>query len=304
MKNVLITGGTGMVGRALTALLIKNGFNVSHLSRQKSKSSIKTFIWDVDNQFIDVACLKNCDAIIHLAGAGIADQKWSKKRKKEILESRTNSSELLFNTLKTNPNKVKIFVGASASGFYGIDNSSELVNENSPAGTDFLAIVTKVWEDANLRILNIPIKTILLRIGIVLANESGALPKIKQPIEFGIGASLASGKQYLSWIHIEDLCEIFHHALIKPEMNGIYNAIAPNPVDNQTLTNEIAVVLSKKIWLPNVPSFVLSLALGEMAMMVTKGKNIDNKRLKEINFSYKFPEIKMALEDLLIQNRS
>ncbi len=300
INHVLITGGSGLVGKALTIFLQSKGLTVSHLSRKKGTMvGVDTFLWDVSKQEIDVECIKNCDAIIHLAGAGIADEKWTDERKQEILLSRTQSSALLYNTLKNNINNVKTVISASAIGIYGVDNSDIGVSENAPLGDDFLASVTKSWEQSVFPISTLNIKLITLRIGIVLANEGGALPKMKFPMQFWVGAAVASGKQYLSWIHIYDMCAMIHYALINNQMEGIYNAVAPNPVDNQTFTNKMAIAMNRKVLLPNVPAFVLQLGMGEMAVLVTKGKNVLNTRIKETDFKYKFENLEDALADLL-----
>lgn len=300
IKNVLITGGTGLVGKALTVFLQSKGLTVSHLSRKKdTTANVKTYLWDVSKNEIDITCLQNCDAIIHLAGAGIADEKWSYARKQEILLSRTQSSELLFQTLKNNPHRVQMFLSASAIGIYGVDESTISVDESAKVGNDFLATVTQSWEQSVASISLLNIKIITFRIGIVLANEGGALAKMKIPMYFGVGASVASGKQYLSWIHIYDACAMFYHGLVDANMDGVYNAVAPNPVDNATFTKQLAIAMHRKILLPNVPAFVLKLAMGEMAILVTKGKNVANARISKTEFQYIFPALPEALQNLI-----
>lgn len=299
MKKVLITGGSGLVGSALTTFLQNKGISVCHLSRSKSKIGIETYIWNIEKQEIDTRCIANCDAIIHLAGANVGEGKWTLERKKEILDSRIMSTQLLTNMLKNNSHQVRTVICASAIGIYGMDESAILVNEESSLGNDFLANVTKEWENKCNEITELNIRKVNLRIGVVLALESGALPKMMQPIKYFVGAALGSGKQYLSWIHIHDLCDIIYQSLINDNFSGNYNAVAPHPVDNQKFTHILAKVLNRKVLLPNVPSFVLKILLGEMSNLVLLGKNVENKRLNEMNLTYKFPKLEAALQDLI-----
>lgn len=299
MKNILITGGTGLVGKNLTQMLVSKGFIVSHLSRKKSQNDTKTFLWDVEKKFIDTNCIKNCDAIIHLAGAGVADSRWTAKRKKEILDSRISSTKLLAETLKNNHNQVKVFVSASAIGIYGSDLSPTKVDENSPLGNDFLANVTQKWENAVSEIDNSTIRLVLIRIGIVLAKNGGALPKIIAPIKLGFGAALGTGSQYMSWIHINDLSSIFLESIENQLYTGVINGVAPQPVTNNAFTKTVAKLLNKSVFLPNVPAFVIKFLLGEMATIVLDGKYVENKKLTTLGFSFKFNNIITALNELL-----
>lgn len=298
MKNILITGGTGLVGKKLTELLISEGYSVSHLSRKKSQNGIKTFLWDVENNKIDVDCIKNCDAIVHLAGAGVADSRWTAERKKEILNSRILSSKLLLETIKNNPNQLKTFISASAIGIYGSDLSSTAVEENSQLGTDFLADVTKKWENSVDEIEMLEIRLAKIRIGIVLAKEGGAFPKIIAPIKLGFGAILGSGKQYMSWIHIDDLCHIFLQSIENQNYKGAINGVSAEAVTNEVFTKTAAKALGKKLFLPNAPAFVLKLALGEMATIVLDGKNVKPTKLIEQGFNFKYANLEQAIVDL------
>lgn len=299
MKNILITGGTGLVGSYLTEMLLAKGYAVSHLSRSMSKKGIKTFLWDVEKQEIDAKCIENCDAIIHLAGAGVADSRWTDARKKEITESRTLSSKLLVEVLKNHSNQVKVFISASAIGIYGSDLSEIEVDENSTLGNDFLADVTKKWENSVQEIENLGIRLAKIRIGIVLAKNGGALPKIIMPIKFGVGAALGSGKQYMSWIHFKDLCQIFCEAIVNQAYKGAINAVAPNPVTNKEFTISVATLLKKPMFLPNIPSFILKIILGEMSTVVLDGKKVKNAKLAELIFSYTYKNLNQALDNLL-----
>ncbi len=298
--NILITGGTGLVGTRLTELLIEQGHSVWHLSRKaQQRGNVKTFVWDIDKGFIDEEALLGADYIIHLAGAGIADERWTPERKKEIIDSRTKSLGLISQKLKTLPHKIQGFVSASGIGFYGTDTGSTIITEESPAGNDFVAECCILWEKASEPISELGIRTTKLRIGIVLTDKGGALPKMATPTKFGFGAPLGTGEQFLSWIHIDDLCRLFIHALFTPSIQGVFNAVADNPVNNRTFNQVLARVLNRPLWLPNVPSFVLKAVFGEMVSIVLGGNYVSNKKLKnETSFQFQFNDLETALRDI------
>lgn len=313
MQNVLITGGSGLIGTRLSEILLEKGFSVSHLGRKKvteiqvrvgnpkaAKSSIKMYHWDIEHGMIDEDALLQADYIIHLAGAGIADENWSDTRKKEIIDSRTKSIALITKALKTIPHKIKSFVSASGIGFYGADTGDEPISEQHTAGVDFVADCCIQWEAAANEIQNLGIRTVKLRTGIVLSEKGGALPKLTKPVRWGVGAALGTGKQWQSWIHLDDLCELYIKALTDERMTGFYNAVAPNPVTNHELTKLSAEVLKCPFWMPNIPAFALKIVFGEMAVIVLGGNYILNKRIaSETDFQYQFPKVRQALEDLL-----
>lgn len=298
--NILITGGTGMIGHRLTELLLAKGHKVSYLSRKKEKMpKVEVFQWDIQKGYIEEGALEAADYVVHLAGAGIADKRWTDERKKEIIDSRIQPIELINSYLQKNNIQLKGFISASAIGIYGGDTGDVRLDENSELGNDFLAECTKLWEIHAKKMTNTA-RIVSVRIGIVLSEKGGALPKLVQPIRLGFGAALGSGKQFMSWIHVDDLCEIFVKAIEDDTMQGPYNAVTPNPVTNQEMTSVAAQVLKKPLWLPNVPIFALKLVFGEMGIVVTGGNFVLNKRLsKETDFQYKFINIKEALNDLL-----
>ncbi len=298
--NILITGGTGMIGHRLTELLLAKGHKVSYLSRKKDKlPNIEVFQWDIQKGYIEEGALEKADYVVHLAGAGIADERWSDERKKEIIDSRIAPIELINNYLQEKNIQLKGFISASAIGIYGGDTGDVRLDESSVLGNDFLAECTKLWEIHAKKIKNAA-RIVSIRIGIVLSEKGGALPKLIQPIRLGFGAALGNGKQFMSWIHVDDLCGVFVKAIEDEKMQGAYNAVAPNPVTNQAMTSVAAKVLNRPLWLPNIPSFALKLVFGEMGIVVTGGNFVLNKRLsQETNFQYKFTNIKDALSDLL-----
>lgn len=299
-ERVLITGGTGLVGKKLSTILLQEGYQVSFLSRTKKNiANVEVFQWDIHKQNIEQEAIETADYIVHLAGAGVADRRWTESYKKEILESRVLSTQLLHKAIQNAFKKPKAFLSASAVGIYGFDTKENLVEENSPQGNDFLADVTKKWENEVLKIKELAIRTCIFRIGIVLSTKGGALAKMMQPIQFFAGAALGSGKQYMSWIHIEDLARMFLFAIKNPQIEGIFNAVGNSPATNAEFTQILAKILEKPLFLPNVPSFALKLMLGEMAVMVTGGNRVSNKKILESGFEYKFNTLEEALKDLL-----
>jgi len=299
IQKILVTGASGLVGSRLTEMLLEKGHHVSHLGRSKKNGSIPAFVWDVENKFIDLQALEGVDTIIHLAGAGIADQRWTAQRKKEILQSRTHSTKLLFDTLRNHSHTVKTFVGASAIGYYGFGLDQEVFTEESKAGSGFLADVTREWEEQTDTIATLGLRLVKLRIGIVLSEKGGALAEIAKPIRFGVGAPLGSGKQFLSWIHIDDLCAMFIQAAEDQSWHGAYNAVGINWVTNAELTKAIAHVLKKPLWLPPIPDFIMKLILGEMAGMVLNGSKVSSEKIQKTGFQFKYLELNAALKSLL-----
>lgn len=294
MKNILITGGSGLVGKEVTKQLEKKGYKVAWLSRKPKKYKQKAFEWNVNKQKIDKKALEWCDAIVHLAGAGVADQRWTEKRKKEIQESRTLSTSLLYNSLRKLEKKPEVFVSASAVGIYGFDTGGNIVTEDSPVGDDFLAKVVVDWEEEIFKIKTLGIRTVALRTGIVLDKKSGALAEMLKP---PVAAPLGNGRQYMSWIHLKDLAGLYHFALTQP-LEGIYNAVAPHPVTNKQVT-ELASKAKGKAYLPiPVPAFLLKLVLGEMANIVIGGNKVSSEKVEKEGYIFEFPYIKEAVSEI------
>jgi uncharacterized protein (TIGR01777 family) len=301
---VVLTGGTGLVGRCLTKLLLEEGYTVRYLSRRKTTiPQVSVFTWDVSTGTIEDGALDQVDYIVHLAGAGIADRRWTARRKKEILESRVKSTQLLYDHCHSRGVKPKAFIASSAIGYYGGHTRDSLRTERSAPGSDFLAEVTTKWEAASDAFEEWGVRVVKLRTGVVLSLEGGALPKVAAPARLCMAAALGSGRQWVSWIHEEDLARLFLAAIRNGNWRGSYNAVAPHPVRNKTLTSEVNFWLgtcrSLRLFLPPVPAFLLRLVFGEMAIVVLGSSRVDNERLRtETYFRYAYPTLAQALEHL------
>lgn len=296
-KNILITGASGLIGTRLIELLSQLRKDVFTLSR--SSKGDKRYNWDIEKSFLDPDALANKDAIIHLAGAGVGDKRWTASRKLEILKSRTDSTRLLFENLKKGNHTIKHFISASAIGYYGFEDEQTWHDEDSPSGKDYLAQVTKAWEDEVDKIAALGIRVVKIRIGIVLSEKGGALKDMSTPVRFFVGGPLGSGKQPVSWIHLEDVCGIFIKTLDDQKMQGAYNAVAPNPVDNKTLTKLIGKALSRPVIFPPIPAFVLKMVIGQMAEIVVTGNRVSAKKILDGGYQFKFENARDAVDDLL-----
>jgi hypothetical protein len=298
--NLIITGGSGLVGNRLTEMLRQRGYRVSHLGRTRREGEVSSFTWDIKKPNIDPGALTGTDAIIHLAGAGIAERRWTSQRKKEILESRTASTRLLYHTLKKGGHRVRTLIAASAIGYYGFEAAADTFSEGSPPGSDFLAKVTARWEEEVDRIGELGIRVVKIRTGIVLSKRGGALEEIMRPVKYYVGAPLGTGDQYMSWIHVDDLCGIYSLAISNSNLRGVFNGVAPAPISNRDFTRAIARALGKPILLPPIPKFALRLLLGEMADLVLNGAKVSAQKILGTGFKFRFPTIDSALNDLLL----
>jgi len=300
-ETILITGGTGLIGKALTALFISKGYHISILSRKNRKNSknISYYKWNLEKRKIDKNCLLNTNYIIHLAGERVATKRWSSKRKQQILNSRVASTNLLYGLLSSKKNKVKAFISASAIGYYGTVTSDQVFNEESAPGIDFLARVCKDWENAVNQIKSLNIRTVIFRTGIVLGKEKSALQKITPLFRMGLGTSIGDGKQYIPWIHLDDLCNIFNTALVNTNLKGPYNAVVGDNLTNQELSKAIAKQLKKPFFMPKTPRFILNLLYGEMSVILTDGSRVSAKKIKNEGVEFTYNTIEKALKNLL-----
>lgn len=306
MANILITGGTGLVGKALTQVLVAKGHHVAILTRNPMASThpnISYHAWDIPKGTIDPQAIGQADHIIHLAGAGVADKRWNKKRKQEILDSRVQSGELLVHALQTIPNQVQSLISASGIGWYGPDTAKSLEKgfmEDAPADTAFLGETCRLWEKAVAPIASMGKRLVIFRLGIVLSNDGGAMLEFKKPVKFGIAAILGSGKQIISWIHIQDLCQLFVQAIETESFAGVYNAVAPETVSNKHFMLTLAAKMKGRFFLPfHVPAFLLELIMGEMSVEVLKSAKVNSYKIQSAGFKHQYPTIDQALEELV-----
>jgi uncharacterized protein (TIGR01777 family) len=297
--HVLITGGTGLVGKPLTHALLNKGYQVSHLSRNPGKyPQVKTYLWDVAKGQIDATCLNGVDTIVHLAGAGIVDGRWTKKRKKLLLESRTHSIKLVYDLLKQQPNhQVKQVISASGVGYYS-NRGDELLTEDSLPLHDFLATCCVEWEKAVDEGYNLSLSVTKFRTGVILSTKGGALPPLALPVKFGLGTALGTGKQYIPWIHMNDAVAMYLHAIDGRLAPDVYNMAAPNPVTNKEFTRAVAKQLRKPYWLPNVPAFMLKLLMGEMSAVVLGSNRTSAQKVQDAGFTFEFENVRDALKDI------
>jgi uncharacterized protein (TIGR01777 family) len=291
MAKILITGGTGLVGKRLTAMLKERKHEVRILSR--NPKGLNEFKWDVSKSFIDDKALHNIDFIIHLAGAGIADKRWSNERKKVIIDSRVDTANLLFHKIKAQNISLTGFISASGSNYYGAQTSDKIFEEKDEAGTDFLGDVCQKWEAAanQFKELNIPVT--ILRTGVVLSKKGGALEKMKTPVISPLGA----GQQYMSWIHIDDLCNVYIKA-IEEDFRGVYNTVSPEYQTSNSFSKTLAKAI-KRPYLPiAVPGFLLKLVFGELAIILLEGSRLSSQKIENKGFVFKYSNLKEALKSL------
>lgn len=299
MPTVLIGGGSGLVGTRLSNLLTERGYTVIHLSRQANQDArFPTFEWDIENQVIDLEAIRQADYVINLAGAGIADRPWTELRKQLITNSRVDTTRLLIKGLKEAQHRPKAFLSSAAIGFYG-NRGDELVDENSTAGAGFLTESCLEWESAIAEVNTIGIRSVAIRIGIVLSTRGGALEKMLIPVKWGVSGYFGGGKQWYSWIHIDDLCALFIHFMEHEETHGTYNGVAPNPSRNKAFAQAIMRAHPKRQLVLPVPAFLLRAVMGEMADTVLYSTKVNSAKTEASGFVFKYPELPDALAHLL-----
>ncbi|MEM6724987.1 MAG: TIGR01777 family oxidoreductase [Bacteroidota bacterium] len=300
-KCILISGGSGLVGSRLSILLKEKGHQVRHLSRSpKPNAPFPSFKWNIPEQYIDPAALEGVDVIIHLAGAGIADKRWTDARKALIISSRVESTRLLYRTIHKMEHPPESFLAAAAVGFYG-DRADELLTEESGPGSGFLAESCIAWENALDELDHPSVRLVKLRIGIVMSTQGGALEKMLLSFHARLGTYFGSGKQFYPWVHIDDLSNMFIWGMENAAISGTYNAVAPEPQRNKALTEKIAKALEKPSLIVPAPEFGLRLAMGEMADVVMVSANVSNEKIAKAGFEYAHPELVAALKDLLLR---
>jgi len=300
MDTVLISGGTGLVGRHLCKTLKDKGYHVCILSRvSKQDTDMQTYAWDPVKQEMEKEAVETADFIIHLAGAGIGDKRWTHKRKQLIVESRVKSAQLLYDATKNSNKKLKAFISASAIGYYGAITSDKIFSETDPPSNDFPGETCRQWEQAAERFEELGIRTVKIRTGVVLTKKGGALAKMMIPVKMGIGSAIGNGRQYLPWIHIQDLCAIYIKAIEDVQMKGAYNAVAPDHKTNSEFTGVLAAVLKRPFWFPNIPAVAMKLLFGKMSEMMLQGSRVSSEKIKTAGYNFLFPDLRNALKDLV-----
>jgi uncharacterized protein (TIGR01777 family) len=303
METILITGGTGLIGRQLCEKLKEKGYVVTILSRTSKKDgTYPTYAWNLDKKEIDKESLKLADCIIHLAGANLGEKRWTAKRKKLIIDSRVQTGQLIFEKTKEINNKVKVLISASAVGYYGTITSDKIFSETDKPSNDFLGDVCRQWEQSIDKFEELGLRVVKIRTGVVLTKQDGALSKMSRPVKVGLGSAIGNGKQYIPWIHIDDLCNIYIKAIEDIQMNGVYNAVAPDYKTNSDFNQIMAHILHRPLWIPNIPALVIKLIFGNMSEILLKGSRVSSEKIIKAGYQFKFPDLESALVDLLRKN--
>lgn len=309
MATILISGGTGLIGSELSKLLLEKGHKVIILTRNLKRAidrhaaneRLTYASWDARAQSIDKDAIQNADYIVHLAGEGIADKRWTEKRKKAIVQSRIQASTLIVKALREIPNRVQAVISASAIGWYGPDRQGNTpFVETDPPDKSFLGDTCKWWEESIQPVAELGKRLVKCRFGIVLSNNGGAFPEFKKPIQFGLASILGSGRQVLSWIHIDDLCRLLLFAIENDQLQGVYNAVAPHPVSNKELILALAQRMRGNTFLAmHVPAWVLKTVFGELSIEVLKSTTVSAEKIRSTGFQFVYPQIDAALNDLI-----
>ncbi len=297
MKTILITGASGLIGKRLTEILLHKGFIVRHLSRKKGDGTIPTFIWNVEKKEIDMAAFENADAIIHLAGINLSERRWTIGFKKKIYDSRIEGSKLIVEALRLTPNKIKVIVSVSGINYYAEEKGKPLTEDSKPAN-DFLGKVCVDWENEIRKAEEINIRTVQLRTGIVLAENGGAMKELIKQLKLRIKPIFLPGSQIYSWVHLDDVCNSYIHAIKNETMNGAYNVVAPNPVSYNTLINEIAKFSKRKSIPAPVMKWMIKIIVGEFGVTLFQSMNCSCEKIKAIGFQFQFPELNDAMKDI------
>ncbi len=299
--RILITGATGLVGKKIVTLLLQKGIAVNYLTTSKSKiqnqDNYHGFYWNPQQGIIDENCFLNVDVIVHLAGANIS-KRWTNAYKQELVESRVLSSNLIFKTLKDNPNQVKQIISASGIAIYPNSDTTIYTEESLEKEDSFLGNLVVKWEQSVDKFNMLNIKVCKIRTGIVLSKKGGALTEMLKPVKLGMGSAYGNGKQIMSWIHIDDLVGIYFIA-IQNSLEGVYNAVATNPISNKELIHTIAKILHKPLFLPAIPKFVFKLLLGEMHQLLFTNQKISNQKIVNAGYIFKYNFVDKALINLL-----
>jgi len=297
-KVVLITGAGGMLAGYLAKQLSPE-YSVRYLTRKVTRDN--EYLWDLKNKYIDPKGLTGVNYIIHLAGSSVAEKRWSKRRKQNILSSRVDSGILILEELKKRKITIDAFISASATGYYGTTTSDAIFNEESPQGNDFLSFVCSKWEDTArlFKSEKVATRVSVLRCGIIFSKKGGALKQIVKPVKYGFGSGIGKGHQYIPWIHIQDLCNIFKFLMENKNISGTFNAVSSEHITNKELVKKIAKILNRKIILPDIPGFIIKGLLGERAVMLLEGSRVSSDKIIKSGFKFGYNDLDKALNNIL-----
>lgn len=300
MAKILITGGSGLLGKSISQLLVKEGHQVVWLGRVKGEwQGIKKFKWDPETAYIEKEAFEGVEHIIHLAGAGIADKAWTKSYKKELLSSRVKSIALLYRCVRENKFPIKSIIGASAIGYYGYSNSDKMFKEEDIPNASFLSALCVDWENSYIPFSEAGLKLVVLRIGIVLSKEGGFYAKLAPLYKLGLGTTFTRKTNYISWIHLKDLSALVSYCITNQNCQGVFNAVSSEPVLVNDFSRQFAKSLNKPLFMPVLPEFFARLVMGERSVMLTKGVRVSNEKIKTLGFEFEFDTVKKALENLI-----
>lgn len=291
MKNILITGGTGLIGSEIRKMLEEKSWNTAILTRNKQQTGKNSFYWNYDEGVVDKAAIEFADVIIHLTGENISSRRWTEKQKKKILDSRVGYTRLLYDAVKNSVKRPEKIVSASAIGYYGAITSDKIFSENDSPGDDFISEVVKAWEEELKKLGELGIAHNILRIGVVMSPKGGALAKMITPVRYYTGSPIGSGKQFMPWIEISDLARMFLF-LIESDISGeIFNAVAPQHITNGELMEKLAKAMRRPMILPPVPTWALRLLFGEMSVIMTTGSRVSSQKIRDTGFEYEYKDI-------------
>jgi uncharacterized protein len=297
-KHILLTGGSGFIGKHLTQILLDQGFTVSHLNRSKGRDMrVRNCMWDITKGQVDEDCLTGVDVIVHLAGAGVAEKRWTESYKKEILDSRVKSIGVLYDLMKRKKHNVHAIISASGISYYG-NRGDELLTEESAEGEGFLAKVSEEWEKAVDRGTEMGLRVVKFRTGVVLHKKNGALPKLAGPVKWGMGSPLGDGSQWMPWIHWHDVIKLYLYAVMHTRLEGTFNMVAPNPVTNKQFVKVLGKQLHRPLWAPNVPAFVIKMMVGEMSSMVLDSTRASSQKIIDNGFKFDHPDLEETLKEI------
>jgi hypothetical protein len=296
-QKVLISGGSGLIGRYLTSMLLSEGFEVRHLSRNTNQfGKVRVFRWDPEKGILDPLVFEGVDYIVNLAGANIGEKRWTRNRKNEIINSRFDSAKLMHKVITENNIPIKSFISASATGYYGSISSDKIFTENDKPGDDFLGTVCRKWEEAADLFSSSGTRVVKIRTGVVMEKSDSALAKMLMPAKLGFLVQTGNGRQYMPWIHITDICNIYLKAIRDDNMTGSYNAVSPQHVTHKEFIRTLAQVMGKPVFPLPVPGIILKVALGEMSDVVLKGSRVSSEKITDSGFLFRYKNIEEALK--------